>query len=87
VSPVDIVGPVCESGDTFARDRMLPTLSAGAVVAILDTGAYGAVMSSPYNARPAAPIAMVDGARWAVIRERQPVSDLWKGEVVPGFLE
>lgn len=85
-TPVDIVGPVCESGDTFAKARMLPPLAAGARVAILDAGAYGAVMSSTYNARPAAPIAMVDGSRWATIRERQPVEELWVGERVPDFV-
>ena len=84
--PVDIVGPVCESGDTFARNRMLPALPAGARVAILDAGAYGAVMSSTYNARPLPPIAMVDGDRWSVIRERQRHEDLWAGEMVPDFL-
>jgi diaminopimelate decarboxylase len=87
VAPVDVVGPVCESGDTFARGRPLPALSAGDRVALLDAGAYGAVMSSPYNARPMAPIALVDGARWAVIRPRQRVDDLWRGECVPDFLE
>ena len=85
-SPVDIVGPVCESGDTFARNRMLPALPSGARVAILDAGAYGAVMSSTYNARPMPPIAMVDGESWTVIRERQTYDDLWAGERVPDSL-
>src|ERR1700738_3156175 len=61
VSPCDVVGPVCETGDTFARGRLLPSLSAGARVAILDAGAYGAVMSSPYNARPRAAEVLIDG--------------------------
>jgi len=82
----DIVGPVCESGDTFARDRLLPHLAAGARVAILDAGAYGAVMSSTYNARPLPPIVMVDGDQWAVVRDRQLHADLWAGERVPGFI-
>ena len=86
VRPVDVVGPVCESGDTFARARALPALAAGDRVAILDAGAYGAVMSSTYNARPLAAIALVDGPRWAVIRPRQGVSDLWAMERVPDFL-
>ena len=85
--PVDGVGPVCESGDMFARSRALPTLSPGDRVALLDVGAYGAVMSSTYNARPIAPIALVDGARWAVIRPRQTQDDLWRGECVPDFLD
>jgi diaminopimelate decarboxylase len=83
---VDVVGPVCESGDTFTRDRDLPTLAAGATVAILDAGAYGAVMSSTYNARPLAPIAMVDGSQWAVIRDRQTYAELWANERVPDFI-
>lgn len=85
-SPVDIVGPVCETGDTFARNRALAPLRAGARVAILDAGAYGAVMSSTYNARPLAPIAMVDGERWATIRERQPHAAMWAGEGIPDFI-
>jgi diaminopimelate decarboxylase len=87
VRPVDVVGPVCESGDTFARARALPALAAGDRVALLDAGAYGAVMSSTYNARPAAPIALVDGSRWATIRARQSHADLWAGESVPTFLD
>ncbi len=86
LTPTDVVGPVCETGDTFARRRMLPSLAAGARVAILDAGAYGAVMSSTYNARALAPIAMVDGARWAMIRDRQPVASLWDGEIIPDFV-
>lgn len=82
----DVVGPVCESGDTFARHRLLPELQAGEHVAILDVGAYGAVMSSTYNARPLAPIAMVEGERWAVIRARQPAAALWDGETIPDFV-
>ncbi len=86
VSATDLVGPVCETGDTFARRRLLPTLRPNAVLAILDTGAYGSVMSSTYNARPLAAMAMVDGERWAVIRPRQPVEALWENESVPAWL-
>ncbi len=86
LTPTDVVGPVCETGDTFARRRLLPSLAAGACVAILEAGAYGAVMSSTYNARALAPIAMVDGARWAMIRGRQPVASLWDGEIIPDFV-
>lgn len=82
-----LVGPVCETGDTFARDRPLPALQAGARVAILDTGAYGAVMSSTYNARPLAAQALVDGGRWTGIRARQPVEQLWAGEIVPDWID
>jgi diaminopimelate decarboxylase len=85
-TPADIVGPVCESGDTFARSRTLPTLHRNARVAILDAGAYGSVMSSTYNARPFAAAAMVDGERWSVIRDRQTHEALWHGEHVPEFI-
>ncbi len=84
--PADIVGPVCESGDTFARARALPMLRPGARMAILDAGAYGSVMSSTYNARPLAAEILVDGARWSVIRERQPLESLWEGESIPEWL-
>jgi diaminopimelate decarboxylase len=89
-APVDVVGPVCESSDTFARARCLPALAPGARVAILDAGAYGAVMSSAYNARPLAPIVLVDGDRpdaaWTVIRDRQRHEELWAAERVPDHL-
>ena len=83
VSPATIVGPVCESGDTFARSRSLPPLAPGAQVAILDAGAYGAVMSSTYNARPLAAEVWVDDRRWSVIRDRQPIESLWERERLP----
>jgi diaminopimelate decarboxylase len=86
-TPADIVGPICESGDTFARGRSLPPLAANARVAILDAGAYGSVMSSAYNARPEAAEVMVDGANWSVIRDRRTHRDLWQGEHVPHWLE
>ena len=87
VAAADVVGPVCESGDTFARDRMLPPLAPGARVAILDAGAYGSVMSSAYNARPPAAEVMVDGSDWSVIRARDSHADLWRGERMPHWLE
>ena len=79
----DIAGPVCESTDFFARARSLAPLSDDAVVAILDTGAYGSVMSSTYNARPLAAAVMIDGrlpGGLALIRARGSVADLWAGE-------
>jgi diaminopimelate decarboxylase len=85
--PADIVGPICETGDTFARNRMLPDLAPNARVAILDAGAYGSVMSSTYNARPLAAEAMVDGERWSAIRDRQPHEALWSGERIPEWLQ
>lgn len=81
--PSTVVGPVCESGDTFARSRVLPSLARDAIVAILDAGAYGAVMSSTYNARPMAAEVWVDGGRWSVIRDRQPIEALWERERLP----
>ena len=86
VVAADIVGPVCETGDTFARDRLLPWLEPEALVAILDAGAYGAVMSSTYNARPLAAAALVDGSRYAVISPRQEIAALWSRETVPEWL-
>ena len=85
--PTDVVGPVCETGDTFARQRLLPALQQDAKVAILDAGAYGSVMSSTYNARPLAAQVMVDGDRWAVIRPRQPVEAMWAAETIPGWFD
>lgn len=66
----DVVGPVCESGDTFARDRTLSPLQAGDLVTFGGAGAYAASMGSEYNSRPAAPEVLVDGDRWAVVRPR-----------------
>ena len=86
-TPADVVGPVCESGDTFARNRLLPPFAPDARVAILDAGAYGSVMSSAYNARPAAAEVMVDGVTWSVIRDRQTHADLWRAEHVPNWLK
>ncbi len=84
--PRMVAGPICESSDIFARARPLPPLPADSRVAILDAGAYGAVMSSTYNARRLAPIAMVDGARWTTIRGRQEPAALWAGETIPDFV-
>jgi diaminopimelate decarboxylase len=81
--PATVVGPICESGDTFARSRSLPPMAPGARVAILDAGAYGAVMSSTYNARPLAAEVWVDNGRWSVIRDRQPIEALWERERLP----
>jgi len=78
---------VCETGDSFTRDRPLPVLQEGARIAFLDTGAYGSVMSSTYNARPLAAQVMVDGERWSVIRERQPTEALWRDERRPEWLD
>jgi diaminopimelate decarboxylase len=86
VSSCDVVGPVCETGDTFARNRGLPMLEPGSLVAFLDAGAYGAAMSSTYNARPLAAEVLVDGARFAVVRERQTQEALLAGQRLPDWL-
>ncbi len=86
LSPAEVVGPVCETGDTFARGRLLPDLATGDVVAFLDAGAYGAVMSSTYNARPLAAEVLVDGTRHAVVRARQTYDELLHGQRVPEWL-
>ena len=86
LSPAEVVGPICETGDTFARDRLLPSLAPGELIAFLDAGAYGAVMSSTYNARPLAPEVLVDGDRFAVVRDRQSFEALLHGQRLPDWL-
>jgi diaminopimelate decarboxylase len=83
-TPADVVGPVCETGDTFATGRDLPELAPGALLAVLDAGAYGAVMSSTYNARPLAAAVLIDGGAIHLITKRQAIEDLWRAESVPG---
>ncbi len=77
---VDVVGPVCETGDFFARDRELPALGAGDFLAILDAGAYGMSLSSNYNSRPRAAEVLVEGNRHRLIRRRETMRDLLAGE-------
>ncbi len=77
---VDIVGPVCETGDFLARDRALPGLERGERVAVLGAGAYGFVMASNYNTRPRPAEVMVDGGRWWVARPRETVDELYRTE-------
>jgi diaminopimelate decarboxylase len=72
----DIVGPICESSDVFARDREMPDLCVDDLVAVLDTGAYGAVMASNYNRRLLAPEVLVDEGGWTLIRRRQTLEDV-----------
>jgi diaminopimelate decarboxylase len=76
----DVVGPVCETGDTFARGRVLPRCEAGDLVAIRATGAYGMSMASTFNTRPLAAEVLVDGDRYAVVRRRQTFDELVAGE-------
>src|SRR5439155_14014933 len=78
----DVVGPICESGDYFAKDRPLPKLGEGDYLALLSAGAYGFVMASNYNTRSLAAEVLVSGNKSALVRERQPVEDIWAGETV-----
>jgi diaminopimelate decarboxylase len=78
----DVVGPICESGDFLARDREMPVVKAGDLVAIMSAGAYGSVLASNYNSRPRAPEIMVKGERFKVIRKRQTPQDMMRGEAL-----
>jgi diaminopimelate decarboxylase len=82
----DVVGPVCETSDLFAAQRSLPRLESGDLVAMLTAGAYGAVMSSAYNARPPAPEVLVKGDRWSIVRPRPSYEALIEQEKLPDWL-
>jgi diaminopimelate decarboxylase len=82
----DVVGPICETGDTFTRERSLPPLEAGDLVAFMTAGAYGAAMSSEYNSRPLVPEVLVRGADFAVIRERPDYGEMLRRERMPDWL-
>jgi diaminopimelate decarboxylase len=86
LSAYDVVGPVCETGDTFTRDRLLPPMAAGDLVAFLSAGAYGAAMSSQYNSRPLIPEVLVKGDAFAVIRPRPSMEDMLAAEPLAGWL-
>lgn len=86
MAPIDIVGPVCESGDTFAKQRMMPPLTDGDLVAFRSAGAYGAVMSSEYNSRPLIPEVLVNGDQFAVIRPRPTFDDMINRDKLPKWL-
>jgi diaminopimelate decarboxylase len=83
----DVVGPVCESGDYFCKDRPLPKVGAGDHLALLSAGAYGFVMASNYNTRSLAAEVLVSGKKFAVVRERQPVREIWAGERIATWLQ
>ena len=85
VHPFDVVGPVCETGDTFQKGAQLPALAAGDLVAFRSAGAYGAVMSSEYNSRPLIPEVLVDGDRFAVIRARPTLQEMLAREALPDW--
>ena len=82
----DVVGPVCETSDLFAAGRPLPELKSGDLVAILSAGAYGAVMASDYNARPAACEVLVSGEQWGIVRPRETYADLIAKDRIPDWL-
>ena len=83
---VDVVGPICESGDFLAQDRELPKVKSGDLLTVLSAGAYGFVMSSNYNTRPRVPEVLVKGDQFSVIRERETYDDLLKLEQIPDFI-
>ncbi|HRC42593.1 MAG TPA: diaminopimelate decarboxylase [Nitrospira sp.] len=83
---VDVVGPVCESGDFLAKDRVMPEMNAGDLMAVMSAGAYGFVMSSNYNSRPRVPEVLVHEGQIHIIRARESYDDLVHGEQIPAFL-
>lgn len=83
----NVVGPVCESGDTFAMNRTMDAVEAGDLVGFMTAGAYGATMASTYNSRPLTAEVMVDGKDWAVVRERLPVEALIAADSLPPWLK
>jgi diaminopimelate decarboxylase len=82
----DVVGPICESGDYFAKDRPLARVAEGDYLALLSAGAYGFAMASNYNSRSLAAEVMVNGNKAALVRARQPIEELWAGEMTPPWL-
>ena len=85
-APYDVVGPVCESGDTFAKERMMPKVEAGDLVAFRSAGAYGAVMASEYNTRPLIPEVLVHEHQFAVIRARPTFDEMINRDTIPEWL-
>jgi diaminopimelate decarboxylase len=84
--PFDVVGPVCETGDTFAKGRELPLVAEGDLVAFRSAGAYGAVMASEYNTRPLIPEVLVNGDHFAVIRARPTFDEILNRDSIPTWL-
>ncbi|HLS18743.1 MAG TPA: diaminopimelate decarboxylase [Paracoccaceae bacterium] len=87
IAPIDIVGPVCESGDTFARARPMPPIGIGGLVAFRSAGAYGATMASEYNSRPLVPEVLVTGDQFAIIRARPTYAEMLARDSLPEWLE
>lgn len=86
VQTYDVVGPICESGDTFTKRRELPELAAGDLLVLHSTGAYGAAQSSQYNTRPLVPEVLVNGNKFAVVRERPKVEEILRSESIPDWV-
>ena len=82
-----MVGPICESSDFFCKDRPLPKVGEGDYLALLSAGAYGFAQASNYNTRPRAAEILVHGRHAAVVRERQPVKEIWSEEKVVAWLK
>jgi diaminopimelate decarboxylase len=82
-----VVGPVCESGDTFAEDRDIPAVGAGDLIAFTTAGAYGATMASTYNSRPLVPEVMVAGDRWALVSARRSAAEMMALDTRAPWLE
>jgi len=82
----DVVGPICESGDTFTKSREMPAVKDGELIVLHSAGAYGAAQSSQYNTRPLIPEVLVNGDKYAVIRQRPSVEDILKTESIPDWL-
>ncbi|MDA8585120.1 diaminopimelate decarboxylase [Rhodobacteraceae bacterium] len=87
LTPYDVVGPVCESGDTFTKGRDLPPVGPGDLIAFRSAGAYGAVMASEYNTRPLIPEVLVHGHQFAVIRQRPTFDEIINRDIVPKWLK
>lgn len=86
MQPLDVVGPVCETGDTFATRRPLPPLGEGDLIAFRSAGAYGAAMASEYNSRPLVPEVMVDGDHYAVVRKRPSFDEMLARDTIPEWM-
>lgn len=80
-----VVGPVCETGDTFARNRDMDMVQPGDLVAFMTAGAYGATMANTYNSRALTPEVLVSGDKWAVVRKRPPIETLIEGDIIPDW--
>jgi diaminopimelate decarboxylase len=83
----DVVGPICESGDFFAKDRDIVRPKRGDLLAVMSAGAYGFTMASNYNSHPKPPEVLVDGDKYYIVRKRESLEDLINGEVIPASLQ